>query len=78
MSHELAELLLSRPNMPVLGASDEEGNTFNALNDFSIEMIEKGSEDDYEISLFSHEDLLVDYEEDEIAANFREALILWP
>jgi hypothetical protein len=78
MSHELAELLLSRPNMPVLGASDEEGNSFNPLGDFSIELIEKGGEDSYDISLFSHEDLLVDYEEDEIATNFREVLVLWP
>lgn len=78
MSHELAELLLSRPNMNVLLSSDEEGNNFNVLEDFSIELIENGGEDDYEISLFTHEDLLVDYEEHEITSNFREVLVLWP
>lgn len=79
MSHDLAAQLLSRPNMPVIAASDEEGNSFNHVEDFSIELIERGS-DDYEINLFSREDLISegDYEEHEIDAAFEETLVIWP
>lgn len=77
MSHELAELLLSRPNMTVVLSSDEEGNSFKNLADYSIELIEKDS-DSWEVDLFSPEDLEVDYEPAEIEANFREAIVLWP
>lgn len=79
MSHELAELLLARPNMLVLAASDEEGNSFNPVNDFSIELIERTS-DGYDADLFSREDLISEgeYEEDEIDAAFKETLVIWP
>jgi hypothetical protein len=80
MSHELAAQLLSRPNMPVYTASDEEGNSFNHAEDFSIELVERGSEESYEITLFNREELLSegDYEEDEIDKAFQDALIIWP
>jgi hypothetical protein len=79
MSHELAEQLLSRPNMPVYTASDEEGNSFNHAEDFSIELVERDG-DDYEITLFNREDLISegDYDEDEIDKAFQDALIIWP
>jgi hypothetical protein len=66
--------------MLVLASSDEEGNTFNKVEDFSIELIEKGTADEYEINLFNRDDLISegDYEEHEIDAAFEETLVIWP
>lgn len=36
-THELAELLLARPDMPVVLAKDSEGNAFKEMSVFSTE-----------------------------------------
>lgn len=81
-AEKMTELAQQDPTSEVLCASDEEGNSFNSVEDFSIELVERNYQGGLLESgeLFSREDLIAegDYEEHEIDSAFKPAVVIWP
>lgn len=81
-AEKMTQLAQQDPTLEVLLAGDEEGNDYSAVDDFSMELVERtyngGRLESGE--LFSREDLISesDYEEHEIDGVFKPVVVLWP
>lgn len=80
-SHDLAKLLLSKPDMDVVMSSDSEGNCFESLNEVAFNyLFQRGyCENAIYNRNWSYEDAFMEEDEwEEFKREAPEVVVLWP